>query len=156
MDAMALPANRSCSIARSLSVLGQKWNFLLLREAFFGRTRYAEFQRIGIPNATLVDRLTSLVDAGLLARSSYREDGERTRDEYRLTEAGRDVMPLLAALSAWGDEHLPLEAGPSVSYTRAGDGRRLHLAFVDDDGVIVDRDAVAVARGAEVGPLPGS
>lgn len=146
MDAMTLPANRSCSIARSLRVLGQKWSLLLLREAFFGRTRYAEFQQIGIPNATLVDRLTALVDAGLMVRSSYREDGERTRDEYRLTDAGRDVIPVLAALSAWGDEYLPLETGPSVIYTSAQDGRRLHLEFVDDDGEVVDRDEVAVTR----------
>ena len=98
MDAMSLPANRSCPIARTLGVLGQKWNLLLLREAFLGRTKYAEFQRIGVPTATLGARLQDLVDSGLLARHTYQEKGERARDEYLLTQAGRDVMPILAAL----------------------------------------------------------
>ncbi len=102
MDAMSLPANRHCPIARTLAVLGQKWNLLLLREAFLGRTRFAEFQRIGIPNATLGQRLNDLVCAGLLERVTYQEEGERSREEYVLTDAGRDVLPILAALSAWG------------------------------------------------------
>ncbi len=102
MDAMSLPANRHCPIARTLAVLGQKWNLLLLREAFLGRTRFAEFQRIGIPNATLGQRLNDLVCAGLLERVTYQEEGERSREEYVLTDAGRDVLPILAALSEWG------------------------------------------------------
>lgn len=102
MDAMSLPANRHCPIARTLAVLGQKWNLLLLREAFLGRTRFAEFQRIGIPNATLGQRLNDLVGAGLLERVTYQEEGERSREEYVLTDAGRDVLPILASLSEWG------------------------------------------------------
>ncbi|MEV8091657.1 winged helix-turn-helix transcriptional regulator [Streptomyces nigra] len=147
MDAMSLPANRHCSIARTLAVLGQKWNLLLLREAFLGRTRFAEFQRIGIPNATLGQRLSDLVDAGLMERVTYQEEGERSREEYVLTEAGRDVLPVLAALSAWGDRHRPQETGQGVVYAAADDERPVHLEFRDERGESVDQDAVTIIRG---------
>ncbi|MDH6546082.1 DNA-binding HxlR family transcriptional regulator [Streptomyces sp. SAI-117] len=146
MEAMSLPANRYCSIARTLSVLGQKWNLLLLREAFLGRTRFAEFQRIGIPNATLGQRLNDLVCAGLMERVTYQEEGERSREAYVLTDAGRDVLPILAALSAWGDRHLPQETGQGVLYT-ADDERPVHLEFRDPDGEFVDQGAVSIIRG---------
>lgn len=147
MDALSLPANRYCSVARSLDLLGQKWNLLLLREAFFGRSRYAEFLRIGIPTATLGQRLDALVGAGLLSRSAYREPGERTREEYLLTDAGRDAISVLAALGAWGDAHLPLPGGPSIEY-RTADGSPVRLAFVDDDGNVVDPASVTPRRTA--------
>ncbi|MCF2534474.1 helix-turn-helix transcriptional regulator [Streptomyces sp. FB2] len=147
MDAMSLPANRHCSIARTLAVLGQKWNLLLLREAFLGRTRFAEFQRIGIPNATLGQRLNDLVDAGLMERVTYQEEGERSREEYVLTEAGRDVLPVLAALSAWGDRHRPQETGQGVVYAAADDERPVHLEFRDERGELVDQGAVTIIRG---------
>jgi DNA-binding HxlR family transcriptional regulator len=146
MDAMGLPANRYCSIARALSVLGQKWNLLLLREAFLGRTRYAEFERIGIPRGTLGQRLDDLVDAGLFERRAYREPGERTREEYVLTEAGRDALPVLAALSQWSDRHMPLEAGAGIVYVADGE-RAVHLEFRDDQGQSVPLADVSVARG---------
>ncbi|MFF6993290.1 winged helix-turn-helix transcriptional regulator [Streptomyces sp. NPDC010273] len=143
---MSLPANQNCSIARTLTVLGQKWNLLLLREAFLGRTRFAEFQRIGIPNATLGQRLNDLVRAGLMERVTYQEEGERSREEYFLTKAGRDVLPVLAALSAWGDRHRPQETGQGVRY--ATDGKRpVHLEFRDDHGEPVDQDTVSIIRG---------
>ncbi|MGP3533339.1 winged helix-turn-helix transcriptional regulator [Microbacterium sp. RD1] len=141
MSALDLPANRHCSVARSLELLGQKWNLLLLREAFFGRTRFAQFRRIGIPPATLGARLDALVDAGLMQRRQYRDPGERTREEYLLTDAGRDALSVLAALGSWGDAHRPLPDGPSIEY-RTSDGTRAHLAFVDDDGRVLDRTDV--------------
>lgn len=140
-------ADLLCPIARSLSVLGQKWNLLLLREAFLGRTRFTEFQRIGVPTATLGARLEALVGAGLLERRTYKEQDERPRDEYLLTEAGRDVLPILAALIEWGEEHVPAATGDRVSYAMAdSDGRPVRLAFVDDRQTVVDGGAVTVAR----------
>ena len=97
-----------CSIARSLEVLGQKWSLLIVREAMWGRTRFAEFRaRLGVAPDVLTDRLGRLVDAGILERRPYREDGEREREEYVLTDAGRALLPVLAAMSAWGDEYRP-------------------------------------------------
>ncbi|MGW5191215.1 winged helix-turn-helix transcriptional regulator [Kribbella sp. NPDC004138] len=146
MDAMLLPANRACPIAGSLTVLGQKWNLLLLREAFLGSTRFAEFQRIGIPTATLGGRLDALVAAGLLERQAYQAEGERTREEYRLTQAGRDALPILAALAQWGETHLDLGDRPGVGFASASTGRRAHLEFVDEDGNLVQAADVRVAR----------
>ncbi|MGA5305776.1 winged helix-turn-helix transcriptional regulator [Nucisporomicrobium flavum] len=125
---------------------------LLLREAFLGRTKYAEFLRIGVPTATLGARLQDLVDAGLLTRHAYQEKGERARDEYLLTQAGRDAMPILAALIGWGETHLP----PVTAYAMTtGDGRPVRLAFVDDTGTVVDADAVAIAKKPEGAATPG-
>jgi len=147
MRADELPANRLCPIARSMTVLGQKWTLLLLREAFYGRTRFAEFSRIGIPSDVLADRLERLVNAGLLQRQPYREGRGRQREEYHLTPAGRDVLPVLAALSAWGNAHLPIREGSGVVYAREPDGEELELHFVDRAGHVVADSEVAMRRG---------
>jgi DNA-binding HxlR family transcriptional regulator len=150
VDAMQLPANKTCPIAGALGVLGQKWNLLLLREAFLGSTRFVDFQRIGIPSATLGARLESLVTAGLLERREYQEAGERARDEYRLTLAGRATIPILAALAEWGGTHLHASGGPGVVLTGA-EGQAVHLQFVDDRGAEVSGGDVRVARGRKAG-----
>ena len=147
MNASDLPANRFCSVARALEVLGQKWNLLILREAFLGRTRFGEFERIGIPVATLGQRLTDLVEAGLLERRPYREGTGRARDEYVLTASARDVILVLASLSAWSDEHLPLPAGAAMVYVERSTGRPVELRFIDDEGSEVRPEDVTVARG---------
>lgn len=147
MHAMSLPVNNRCSIARSLELLGQKWNLLIVREAFWGRTRFAEFRAIGVPSDVLSARLEALVTGGILQRRPYREPGERAREEYVLTPAGRDLAPVLAALAQWGDAHVPTEFGPAVVYSDGPTGRPVHLGFVDDDGAEVDRSRVAATRG---------
>ncbi len=136
-----------CSVARALDVLGQKWTLLLLREAVRGRTRFAEFERNGIPPATLGQRLRDLVDAGLFERRTYREEGERARDEYVPTPMARDAVPVLVALAAWGDEHDPLPGGPAMLYVTKDEKRPVHVELVDDDGNRVDPAQVRVATG---------
>jgi DNA-binding HxlR family transcriptional regulator len=141
--------NPRCSIARSLEVLGEKWTLLVVREAFFGRTRFAEFrERLGVAPDVLADRLTTLVEAGVFARRAYRELGEREREEYVLTDHGRALLPVLAAFTQWGDEYLPTGFGPSAQYALAAPGgATVRLAFVDDSGVEVDLDGIVVVRG---------
>ena len=135
-----------CSIARSLEVIGQKWSLLIVSEALRGRTRFAEFRgRLGIAPDVLTDRLARLVDAGILERRPYREAGEREREEYVLTDAGRALKPVLAAMIEWGDEYRPSGHGPASIYT--ADGRPVRLAFLDADGV--EHDA------ADVVSIPG-
>ena len=137
-----------CSIARSLEVVGQKWSLLILREAFWGRTRFAEFRaRLGVAPDVLTDRLGRLVDADILERRPYRDDGEREREEYVLTEAGRDLLPVLAAMSAWGDVYEPSGFGPAALYADRESGTPLRLAFVDADGTEHDTAQVEVVRG---------
>jgi DNA-binding HxlR family transcriptional regulator len=95
---------QDCSLARALEVVGERWTLLILRDAFFGVRRFNDFQvHLDIPKAVLSDRLSGLVDDGVLAR---RPDPEHAgRALYELTPAGRDLWPALHALLAWGDRH---------------------------------------------------
>jgi DNA-binding HxlR family transcriptional regulator len=96
------------SVGRALSLIGDRWTILILRETFFGVRRYGRFARnLGIPRPTLSLRLRKLVESGLLDRVLY--SSEPARYEYRLTHAGRDLFPAVIALMRWGDTHL---AGP--------------------------------------------
>jgi DNA-binding HxlR family transcriptional regulator len=102
-----------CTIAASLDVLTTRSAFLILREAFWGTTRFDDFaERVGLSDAATAARLRELVDEGLLDREDYREPGQRTRQRYRLTEKGGDLFPALAALMQWGDKWLDDAGGP--------------------------------------------
>jgi DNA-binding HxlR family transcriptional regulator len=102
-----------CTIARSLDVITTRSAFLILREAFYGTTRFDDFaERVGISEPVTAARLRQLVAHGLLEREDYREPGQRTRQRYRLTEKGVDLFPALAALMQWGDRWLDERGGP--------------------------------------------
>ncbi len=105
----------ACSIARTLDVVGEKWTFLILREVFRGVRRFDDVRvATGAPRQVLSERLASLVDRGILRREPYREPGQRPRHEYRLTDRGFDLYPILIAMLAWGDRHLPAPDGPAL------------------------------------------
>ncbi|GAA2729070.1 winged helix-turn-helix transcriptional regulator [Cellulomonas aerilata] len=96
-----------CPIARSLDVLGDPWALLVLRQALSGARRFEDFRAsLGAADNVLASRLRALVDHGLLRRSPYR-DGARTREEYVLTDAGAQTLPILNALALWGEAHRP-------------------------------------------------
>src|SRR4051795_2616053 len=102
-----------CTLARSLDVLTTRSAFLILREAFYGTTRFDDFaRRVGISEPVTATRLRELVDQGLLEREDYREPGQRTRQRYRLTEKGAGLFPALAALMQWGNRWLDDRGGP--------------------------------------------
>jgi len=102
-----------CTIARTLDVLTTRSAFLILREAFYGTSRFDEFaQRVGISEPVTAARLRELVDQGLLEREDYREPGQRTRQRYRLTQKGADLFPALVALMQWGDRWVDDRGGP--------------------------------------------
>ena len=148
LRALTTQEDTRCSIARSLEILGQKWTLLIVREAMWGRTRYAEFRsRLGIAPDVLSDRLNTLVEHGILQRRAYRADGEREREEYILTPAGRDLLPVLTALLAWGDNHRPTGYGSAALAVEATTGRPLRMAYLADDGVEVPLSEVTVVRG---------
>jgi DNA-binding HxlR family transcriptional regulator len=93
-----------CSIAGALEIIGERWTLLVIREAFLGTRRFDEFQReLGIARNVLQARLSRLVDEGVLERVRYQERPERF--EYRLTDKGLDLWPVLHALMLWGDRH---------------------------------------------------
>ncbi|MEU8932503.1 helix-turn-helix domain-containing protein [Streptomyces sp. NPDC048409] len=100
-------ADGSCPIGRTVDILGDRWTLLILRNATLGMTRFDEFKReLQIADNVLADRLSNLVDHGLLARFPYRPEGKgRVRDGYRLTPAGEETLPILHALMTWGNAH---------------------------------------------------
>lgn len=139
----------TCSIARSLGVLGERWTMLVLRDALLGSTRFAEFQRsLGVAPDVLTDRLNTLVDHGVMTRVPYRDGSSRSRHEYHLTPAGRELQLVLTALQQWGDEHLPHPGGPSLLRRRAGTERPVHVGLIDDRGKEVALDELALVRTA--------
>jgi len=86
---------------------------LIMREAFYGTTRFDDFaERVGISQPVAAARLRELVEEGLLEREDYREPGQRTRQQYRLTPKGADLFPVLVALMKWGDRWLDQRGGP--------------------------------------------
>ena len=102
-----------CMIAKTLEVIPTRSAFLILREAFYGTSRFDDFaERVGISAPVTAARLKELVDNGLLEREDYREPGQRTRQRYRLTEKGADLFPALVALMRWGDRWLDERGGP--------------------------------------------
>jgi DNA-binding HxlR family transcriptional regulator len=112
-----------CTIARSVDVLGDHWNLLLIREACLGTRRFDDFQAaLGIGRNMLSRRLGRLCDEGVLSRVEYQPSPRRY--EYRLTDKGRDVYPILAAMAAWGERWL---TGPE------GSPLVLHHAACDHD-----------------------
>jgi DNA-binding HxlR family transcriptional regulator len=124
-----------CSVAGTLAVVGEKWSLLVLREAFFGVRRFADFQRIlGAPKAVLSDRLATLVEQDILTRVPYRAEGERQRHEYRLTTRGRDLYPTLVALMQWGDKYLADDGMAPLELQHRDCGAGVHLGLVCDAG----------------------
>lgn len=108
VDRASWSAVGECPVEKTMAVVGTKSAMLLMREAYYGTTRFDDFaQRVGITKAATATRLAELVELGLLARRPYREPGQRSRDEYVLTEAGIDFMPVVWAMFQWGQRHLP-------------------------------------------------
>jgi DNA-binding HxlR family transcriptional regulator len=119
-------AGQQCSIARALEVVGDRWTLLVMREAFLGTRRFHAFQEhLGLARTVLSDRLTRLVQDGLLERVRYAERPERF--EYHLTEKGVDLWPVLVALLQWGDRHVTQGPPPML------------LQHLDCGGAVTDR-----------------
>ena len=106
-------AGMHCSIARSLEVMGDWWTPLIVRDLHLGLARFDELATdLGISRNLLTSRLAALVDRGLVERRRYSE--RPPRDTYHLTAAGRDLVPVLAALTAWGDKWVAPKQGPPL------------------------------------------
>ena len=116
--------SRECSVERTLDILGDRWIFLILREAFFRVRYFDQFQEnLGIATNILSDRLRTLVENGVMEKRKDRRDARRT--EYRLTEKGLDIYPVVLALMQWGDRWLSGEEGPPLVLRHDKCGRDL-------------------------------
>lgn len=130
-----------CPMARSLDVLGDPWLMLIVREALTGATRYEQFRSaLGMSDNVLAARLRAMVEAGLFERVPYRGE-QRTHDEYLLTEAGADLLPVVHALFQWGERHT----------TAPGGGGRVRVVH-RPCGQTTDRPDVCSHCGAELRP----
>ncbi|HTZ76629.1 MAG TPA: helix-turn-helix domain-containing protein [Stellaceae bacterium] len=139
--------NMQCPIARSLERVGEWWSILILRDAFLGSTRFDEFQKsLEIAPNILTRRLNALVQSGLLERRRYSE--RPPRDEYVLTERGRDFRPVLWALLAWGNKHFAPE-GASVQLVERATGAVAEPMMVDE---VSGRRLTAPEFGPAAGP----
>jgi DNA-binding HxlR family transcriptional regulator len=129
-----LGGDERCPIARSLDVLGEKWTLMSVRDAVGGSTRFSQFQQsLGIPREVLTARLASLVDGGVLERTTYKPEGARAREEYVLTDAGRDLSLVLLALGGWADRHRPSERASDLRFVDAETGEAVEAAAVTVD-----------------------
>jgi len=134
-----------CPMAGTLDIVSTRTAFLILREAFYGGTRFEEFvERAGVSEPVASARLRELTDEGLLVREPYREPGQRTRYEYRLTEKGADLLPVLVALMEWGDRWA-LEGGARVKLRHAGCGAPVELSLQCAEGHPVGQDDLELA-----------
>jgi DNA-binding HxlR family transcriptional regulator len=106
-------ADQPCSVARSVAVIGDRWTLMILRDLFLGVRRFEDFQkRLGISRAIIADRLKLLVEEGVLRREAYQV--QPVRHEYRLTEKGLALHPVIMAVVHWGDTYYAGAGGPPL------------------------------------------
>jgi DNA-binding HxlR family transcriptional regulator len=142
----------NCPIGRAMEILGERWTVVVLREVFNGIRRFDDMRvRTAIPRQVLSNRLATLVDHGILRKVPYREPGARQRDEYRLTEKGFDLYPLLIAIRDWGDKYLVGEEGSPLTITHRDCGAVVHTEVHCEAGHTVTSPRDAVPR-----PGPGA
>jgi len=121
-----------CSIARTLEIVGERWTFLVVRNAFLGMSRFDQFlTQLGIARNVLTDRLNRLVENGILKRVPYQE--RPLRHEYLLTPKGLELVPVIFTLMEWGDRHLVGEDGPPLILEHTGCGGRATAQVVCED-----------------------
>jgi DNA-binding HxlR family transcriptional regulator len=141
-----VPLGDWCPMDRTLQLVGNRTSFLLLREAFYGVTRFDRlWKRVGVTEAAAAQRLRDLVAAGVLEKQPYREPGQRTRSEYVLTPAGHDLMPVVLGLLQWGATHAAEDSG--VVMTHAGCGAGVRVAVQCAAGHDVDESDVVITGG---------
>lgn len=143
----------TCSIARALEVVGERWTLLIIRDATRGVSRFEDFRHsLGIARNVLSARLEHLVAEGVLERRPYGSGG---RSEYALTDKGRDLAVALIALLQWGDAHYPAAGGPPrvVTHDQCGGPIRATLVCTDESKSVA-ADAIAVHPGPSADQPP--
>lgn len=160
MDWLSLDT-QNCPVQRTLALVGEKWSLLIVREAINGVRRFDDFRdHLGVSEAVLSDRLRKLVAAGILMTQPYRSTGARTRHEYRLTDKGWELWPVVVALMQWGDKYTADPEGPflDVRHADCGSPVRVVVECRDDHAPLTENDVVvqpgATARTLNRQPAP--
>jgi DNA-binding HxlR family transcriptional regulator len=150
-------AKEKCSVARSVAVLGDRWTLMIIRDCFRGVRRFEDFQkRLAISRTIIADRLGALVDEGILARTAYQD--RPARYEYRLTNKGLSLHPVLMAIVHWGDEHYSGKGGPPLLHRHRACGHTFSpVTTCSECGEAVgarDVEVIAGSKTAELFPEP--
>jgi DNA-binding HxlR family transcriptional regulator len=142
-----------CSVAQCLEVVGEWWSLLIVRDAFLGVKRFDEFQqRLGISRNVLNQRLARLVEAGVLVKVPYSEHPPRF--EYRLTDKGRDLWPIITTMRQWGDKYAAADGPPlQVIHEHCGHTTQAKLICSTCGAQIGARDVRAIPGPGAVEPL---
>ena len=142
-----------CSIARTLDLVGSWWALLIIRDAMMGARRFKHFEKsLGIAKNTLTTRLNQLIEAGIMDKVAGSNGS--AFDEYVLTPQGRELAPVMIALSQWGDKWAPHVKGPSTEIIDAQDGEPLSQIWPRGrDGAPLSLDTVKMRRAANAPPL---
>lgn len=147
-----------CSLARTLAVVGDRWTLLILRDCFLGVRRFEQFQsRLGITRHVLTDRLYKLVEHGVLNKVAYQQ--RPPREEYRLTEMGMELHPVILHLVQWGDRHLADRKGEPLFHIHRQCGHRFkaRLTCSECGETVTARDVRVLANPEfEQTPLSGA
>ena len=134
-----------CSVAKVLDLLNTKTTFLVLRECFYGTSRFEDFvDRIGTSAPAVSRALKQLEAAEIVLRVPYRTPGARSRDAYELTPAGQDLLPVLLALTQWGDKHLQ-SGSPPLAFVTSDTGQPVRVRVTADaDAADLRADGIEV------------
>lgn len=118
-------ADQPCSVARTIAIIGDRWTMMIIRDCFNGSRRFDEFQvSLGISRTIVTDRLNLLVEEGVLTKVPYQE--KPIRYEYRLTEKGLDLYPILLSMFSWGDRYYATKEGPPLLFRHKTCGHDFH------------------------------
>jgi DNA-binding HxlR family transcriptional regulator len=131
-----------CNLWKAFGLIGDRWTLVILRSALYGVRRFDDFQlELEIPRSVLSNRLASLVELGIMERREYREDGQRARIEYPLTEMGRALGLPFMAMTEWSDHWIGKDTSPLTLRSKTS-GQRLRVALIDEGGKPARRDDV--------------
>ncbi|RHW24709.1 transcriptional regulator [Nocardioides immobilis] len=125
----------NCTVGRTIAILGERSTLLVIREMVNGIRRFEDIRvRTAIPRQTLADRLRLLVEHGILRKEPYQAHGQRARHEYRLTDKGLALYPVLIAMAQWGDRYLADPEGPSVRFEHRDCGAKVDVTLTCANG----------------------
>lgn len=131
-----------CNLWKAFGLIGDRWTLVILRSALYGVRRFDDFQvELEIPRSVLSHRLAGLVELGIMERREYREDGQRARIEYPLTEMGRALGLPFMAMTEWSDHWIGKDTSPLTLRSKTT-GQRLRVAMVDEAGKPARKDDV--------------
>jgi DNA-binding HxlR family transcriptional regulator len=135
-------AAKHCNLARAFELIGDRWTLLILRSALYGVRRFDDLQAdLDVPRSVLSSRLAGLVETGIMERREYREEGQRGRTEYGLTEMGEALGLPFLAMTAWGDKWLGEGKGPFKLRSRST-GQKLTVALIDERGRLAKKSDI--------------